>query len=129
LILLCDEDVGTGIPKALKLVGCETRYLYKLGLAGKPDPEWLTKAGRNGWLVFSYNKKILTVPNERETVIREKVGIIFLTNGTEYSHKVLRLLLAKWDTLETLWLTLERPFARFLSPNGRITAKYRDFSL
>ena len=129
MILLCDEDVGTGIPKALKLVGYETRYLHKLGLAGKPDPEWLTKAGRNGWLLFSYNKKILKVPNERETVIREKVGIIFLTNGTEYNHKVLRLLLAKWDTFELLWSTIERPFARFLSPNGRLSDKYKDYQL
>ena len=129
MILLCDEDVGTGIPRALKLVGCETRYLYRLGLAGKPDPVWLAKAGQNGWLVFSYNKKILKVPNERETIIREKVGIIFLTNGTEYNRKVLRLLLTKWDIFELLWSTVERPFARFLSPNGRLSDKYKDYQL
>lgn len=129
MILLCDEDVGTGIPKALKLVGCEAKYLHRLGLAGKPDPEWLTKAGRSGWLVFSYNKKILKVPSERETVIREKVGIIFLTNGTEYNRIVLRLLLKKWDTFELLWSTVERPFARFLSPNGRLSDKYKDYQL
>ena len=129
MILLCDEDVGTGIPKALNLVDCETRYLRKLGLAGKPDKKWLAIAGQNKWLVFSYNKKILKVPSERETVIREKVGIIFLTNGTEYNRNVLRLLLAKWDTFELLWSTTERPFARFLSPNGRLSDKYRDYQL
>ena len=129
MILLCDEDVGTGIPKALNLVGCETRYLRNLGLAGKPDVEWLTIAGQNEWLVFSYNKKILKVPNERETVIREKVGIIFLTNGQEYNRNVLRLLLLKWDTFELFWSTVARPFARFLSPNGRLSSKYRDFQL
>ena len=129
MILLCDEDIGTGIPKALNLVGCDTKYLHKLGWAGKPDIEWLAKAGQNEWLVFSYNKKILKVPNERETVIREKVGIIFLTNGTEYNRKVLRLLLAKWDTFELLYSTVERPFARFLSPNGHLNDKYRDYKL
>ncbi len=129
MILLCDEDVGTGVPKALKLVGLESRYLRQLGLAGKPDTEWLAKAGQNEWLVFSYNKKILKVPNERETIIREKVGIIFLTNGTEYNRNVLRLLLAKWDTFELLWSTVERPFARFLSPNGRLSDKYKDYQL
>ncbi len=103
--------------------------LRRLGLAGKPDAVWLAKAGQNGWLVFSYNKKILEVPNERETIIREKVGIIFLTNGTEYNRKVLRLLLTKWDTFELFWSTVERPFARFLSPNGRLSDKYKDYQL
>ena len=129
MILLCDEDVGTSVPKALNLVGCETKYMRKLGWAGKPDVEWLSKAGQNEWLVFSYNKKILKVPSERETIIREKVGIIFLTNGTEYTRKVLRLLLTKWDTFELFWATVERPFARFLSPNGRLSDKYKDYQL
>ena len=78
MILHCDEDVGTGIPKALNLVGYETRYLRKLGLAGKPDTIWLTKAGQNGWLVLSYNKKMLKVPNELLSII---VRDVWLTKG------------------------------------------------
>ena len=129
MILLCDEDIGTGVPKALTLVGYKAKSLYGLHLAGRPDEDWLAIAGQKGWLVFSENKKILKVPIERDAVIREKVGIIFLTNGSEYNHKVLKLLLTKWDTLELLWLTLERPFVRFLSPNGRLADKYRDYQL
>jgi hypothetical protein len=129
LILLCDEDVGIGIPKALSLVNCKTLSLHQLHLAGRPDVEWLTLAGQKEWLVFSHNKKILKVPSERETIIREKVGIIFLTNGQEYTRMVLKLLLTKWDTLELLWVTVQRPFARFLSPKGRLTDKYKDYQL
>ena len=129
MILLCDEDVGTGIPKALTLVNCKALSLRQLHLAGRPDVEWLTLAGQKEWLVFSYNKKILKVPSERETIIREKVGIVFLTNGQEYARTVLKLLLTKWDVLELLWDTEDRPFARFLSPNGRFAEKYKDFKL
>lgn len=129
MILLCDENVGTGIPKALNLVGYEVKYLLQLGLAGQPDTVWLSIAGQNGWLVFSYDKKMLKVPGERETIIREKVGIVFLTSGTEYNAKVLKLLLSKWDILEFLWDNEERPFARFLSPNGRMSHKFKDFQL
>ena len=64
MILLCDEDVGAGIPHALSDVGLNALGLYKLGLGGKSDVEWLEVAGRNGWLVFSHNKKMLTVPRE-----------------------------------------------------------------
>jgi len=129
LILLCDEDVGTGIPKALDLVGCETKSLRGLEWAGKPDTWWLAQAGQNRWLVLSCNKKMLKVPNERDTIVLEKVGVVFLTSGQEYSRAVLRLLLSKWDTLELLWNKLERPFAYFLSPNGRLSAKYKDYQL
>ena len=129
MILLCDENIGTGIPKALTLVDCKARSLYELHMAGRPDTEWLPIAGKKEWLVFSDDKKMLKVPNERETIIHEKVGIIFLTNGQEYVRKVLKLLLTKWDDLESLWDTTERPFARFLSPNGRLTDKYKDYQL
>ena len=92
---------------------------------GKPDTEWLTRAGQKGWLVLSKNKKMLMVDYERETIIREKVGIIFLTEDIQDQHKLLRLILNKWE-----WIcqqdTRERPFASFLHPSGRTSEVYRD---
>jgi len=129
LVLLCDENVGTGVPKALYLVGYNTHSLIELKWGGKPDTEWLAMAGEKEWLVYSCNKKILFVPDERDTIIQKKVGIVFLTNGEEHPAKVLRLLLTKWETLELLWQTAERPFARFLYPNGRLTTRYRNLQL
>lgn len=129
MILLCDENVGTGVPKALELVGYSTHSIVGLGWKGQLDEQWLSRAGQNQWLVFSCNKKMLLVPKQRNIIIQERVGIIFLTNGEEYTAKVLRLLLTKWDTLELLWGTTERPFARFLSPNGRLATKYKHYQL
>ncbi|MBE9470424.1 MAG: hypothetical protein KAX23_04840 [Dehalococcoidia bacterium] len=128
-ILLCDEDIGTRIPRALTLVGCEARSLRELGWGGWLDVKWLALAGEKQWLVFSCNKKILKVPDEREAIIRGKVGIVFLTSGEENIARVLKLLLAKWEILELLWDTTERPFARFLSLHGRLTDKFKDYQL
>ena len=50
MILLCDEDVGTGIPHALADAGLQARALVKIGLAGMDDTDWLPVAGRNRWL-------------------------------------------------------------------------------
>jgi hypothetical protein len=129
LILVCDENIGTGVPRALALVGYDTQYFVNLSWAGKKDEEWLPLIGQNQWLLFSCNKKMLLVPSERECIIKNKVGVVFLTNGEEYPAKVLRLLLSKWHILELLWDTTEKPFARFLSPNGKLTTKYRNFQL
>jgi hypothetical protein len=119
VILVCDEDVGTRIPQALKLVGLNVLSFKDSGLSSVPDVQWLTDAGRRNWLVFSCNKRMLDVPVERETIIREKVGIVFLTSGQEWLPNTLRLILTKWEWLELIDTITPRPFAYYLYPSGR----------
>lgn len=127
--LLCDEDVGTGVPRALYSVGYDARALIDLGWRGFPDIRWLTLAAQNDWLVLSCNKKMLLVPEERDTINRERLGIVYLTHGEEHPPQVLGLLLKKWGDLELLDNTQQRPFAWFLSPRGGLTQTYRHFKL
>ncbi len=124
MILLCDEDVGTGIPHALADVGFNARALVKMGWGGKDDTEWLKIVGQNGWLVFSHNKKMLAVAREKRTILDYSVGIIFLTTGEENTANQLKMLLNRWSTLELLNSITPRPFARFIRANGHITEKY-----
>ena len=102
MILLCDEDIGTNVPKALRLVRYRTMSLVQKGWRSWEDTEWLTIAGEKGWLVFSANKKMLKVPEERETIINKKVGIVFLNNGEERIDQVLRMLLNKWSWFQKI---------------------------
>lgn len=118
-MLVCDENVGTKVPKALKLVGLRVISLADSFGLGKDDVEWLSEVGKRGWLAFSCNKKMLDVPWERDTIIAEKVGIVFLTSGQEYLPRILRLLLNKWEWLEHIDQTTPRPFAYYLYPYGR----------
>lgn len=128
MILLCDEDVGTGVPRALGWVGYPAHALYDCGLGGTPDERWLPIAGQGGLLVFSRNKKMLRVPRQRQIIIDQKVGIVFLTHGQESPAGMLRLLLNRWDKLELLDSSEPRPFARFISPNGKLSYKFRNFA-
>jgi hypothetical protein len=120
---LCDEDIGTGIPQALELVGFEAMSLAKRGWLSTPDVQWLTHAGRQAWIVLSCNKKMLEVPQERDTIVRERVGIVFLTSGEENLPKTFRLLLGKMDWFETIDMLVPRPFAYYLYPRGRTVKK------
>ena len=129
MVLVFDEDCGTGIPKALWLVGYTTHNLFELGWSGKKDIEWLPWVGQNGWLLFSYNRKQLEVPTERNAIIDNRVGVVYLTTGEESAPRVLLLLLKKWGALELLDDGIERPFVRFLHPNGHITETYRGVQL
>ncbi len=129
MILLCDEDVGTGVPKALVAVGYGARSLRGMSWGGRADEFWLTRAGRLGWLVLSCNKGMLKVKAEKDTIVRERVGIVFLTTGEDYPPTVLLRLLKKWSDLELLWNTTPRPFARFLFANNRLSDTFRDYRL
>jgi hypothetical protein len=96
------------------------------GWLGKKDTDWLAIAGQQKWLAFSGNRKILKVPSERQTLIKEKVGIVFLTSGQEKLPQTLCLLLKKWDKLELIDETEPRPFAYFLYPNGILSKQPLD---
>lgn len=120
MILFTDEDMGTTIPRFLKRIGLkEIRWLIGMFPQGAEDVLWLARAGRQGWLVFSCNKAMLNVEVERDTIIREKVGIVFLTSGQENLANIARLLLNKWTWLESIDQNIERPFVFFLYPSGR----------
>ncbi len=126
MILFCDEDLGLGVPKALRLVGLPVQDVitrYKPEKRGKSvtDVFWLTDVGRHGWLALSCNKDMLNVQFERETIERENVGIVYLTNGQENSVDVLRLVLNKWSWLEAINDTAIRPFVYTISIKGRAT--------
>ena len=129
MILMCDEDIGRGIPHALSDVGYSTVSVAQRGWIGRPDTELLTTAGRNGWVFFSANKKMLQVPHERDAIVNNNVGVIFLTNGEERIVKILQLLLRKWDDLDLLDRTEPRSFVRFLNMRGQLLNQYRDLRL
>ena len=127
--LLCDEDVGTSVPRALSAVGFPARSLVSMRWNGKPDEFWLEKAGQLELLVLSRNVGMLKVEAERDAITRWGVGIVFLTNAQRPPSEVLLQLLKKWDDLEHLWQTTPRPFARFLTAHNRILNKFRTYRL
>ena len=124
--LLCDEDVGTGVPNALHEVDRYARSLVGRGWGGRADVDWLAAAGQEGWLVFSYNKKMLLVPDERATIESEQVGIVFATTQLSPADALL-LLLRKWKDLELLDNSQPKPFARFLDRRGVLRQQYQRF--
>ena len=129
MILLCDEDIGRGVPHALSDVGSRTVSIAQQGWIGRPDIELLETAGQRGWLFLSANKKMLQVPHERDAIVVNNVGAVFLTSGEERIVKVLQLLLRKWGDLVLLDRTEPRPFVRFLNMRGQLLNQYRELKL
>lgn len=116
-----DENIGSRIPRALKLLklrvipGVSKRYG-----GGQDDIDYLRRAGQRGWLAISANKHMLDVKEERDAIISEKVGIVFTTEGQMHRPKLMLLLLRKWDWFEAIDREEKRPFAFYLYPSSRI---------
>ncbi len=120
MILYCDEDVGTKVPRALKLVGLRAISAVGKGAVSEPDIQWLTRVGNRGWLGLSCNKNILNVPEEKDVIVSNKVGIVFLSSGNLHPKDKLLLILRKWQWIETIDINEKRPFAFFIYPNGQV---------
>ena len=125
--LLCDEDVGTGIPTALHAVDLPGQSLRRLGMGGAPDVEWLEFAGREGWLVFSYNWRMIREPEELAAIRGHNVGVVIGVPQMR-PRDALLLLLRQWDALERLDQA-PRPFVRYLGPRGGLRSAYRSLPL
>jgi hypothetical protein len=122
--LFFDEDVGKGIPEALRHVGIrDVEYIGRDPRLGKgtPDEAWLPFVGQRGYLVFSFNTGILYAEGQRSLLISERVGAVFLTTGRARAVDVLRLILNEWTWLETIDVSTPRPFAYLLTLSGRKT--------
>lgn len=119
-----DENMGSKVPSALKTLGLRViPGVKKQYGGGQNDIQYLTRAGQKGWLAISANKDMLNVKDEKDTIIAEKVGIVFITDGQMKRPELMLLLLKKWDWLETIDKDEQRPFAFFLYPAGRAKKK------
>ncbi len=120
-----DEDVGTGVPQALRRVGisCEwvaKRFRNKGGVGrGTPDELWIPYAGRRGMLVFSCNKAILETEAQLDLWLKHEVGGVFLTTGQERKDDVLLLILKRMAWFKEIHESSTRPFAFTTTIHGK----------
>ena len=130
--LFFDENVGRGVPEALRLVGLrDVQYVVSMFRAQiergtpVPDEQWIPIVGARGWLLFSEDLGILEAEEQRKLLIRSGVGAVFLHPGRVKRRDVLELLLRKWTWLETIDANEPRPFAFILNPSGRARREAR----
>ena len=115
-----DENMGIKIPEALKLLGLKViPGVSKRYGAGQKDIDYLKRSGQRGWLAISANKRMLEIQVEKETIIKEKVGIVFVTDGHMSRPALMLLLLKKWGWFEQIDANEKHPFAYYLYPQGR----------
>ncbi len=90
------------------------------GAESEPDIQWLARVGKKGWLGLSCNKDILNVPEERDALVNNGAGVVFFSTGNLHPKDKLFLLLRRWEWMEKVDSTENRPFAFYLYPTGQV---------
>lgn len=125
MILLCDEDISPRVADELQQHNYDARSFRNLGWLGRHDTDWLSLAGRIAdSMVLSCDRMMLKDP-ERQAIIDNSVGIVFLTHGQQSVGSIVRLIVDNWAQLEELHNNAPRPFARFLTPEGQLRSSFR----
>lgn len=123
--IFVDEDTGPGLARALIDAGIKDVDYVAPGrriTKGADDEEWIRDAGQNRLLVLSRNNRILFVQAQRELLIAERVGIVFLPHKATAAELV-RLTLDKLEWLRELDATQARPFAFAIYRNSQVAQK------
>lgn len=122
--LFFDENVGSGVPRALRLVRVEdVHYLTEMfSTDGRPaqgiqDEDWIPEIG-SSFLVLSRDIKLLRRPAQRELLAENAVGIICITDAYASPRDMLAFVLRRMSRLEEIDKTTSRPFAFRVSLRG-----------
>lgn len=124
--LFFDENIGRGVPEALRLVGFQdVNYAVNMfageGAAqGVADEVWIPRIGAD-WLVVSKDQQLLKRPDQMRLLVQHQIGLICITSSTARSRDLLELLLRRMSRLEEIDRGVQRPFAYRVSLRGRFT--------
>jgi hypothetical protein len=120
--IFIDEDTGVGVAQALYALKVATVDWVGNGRTirkGTPDEQWIPYVGRGQFLLLSCNVGILESEMQRNLLIQERVGAVFITSGEITRLQLMQFIMRRWDWLVTLHETHPRPFAYLTPINGR----------
>ena len=82
MTLFFDRNVGVRLPRALHRLGMDVTWHDEHFAPTTSDEEWLTEAGRRGWIVITHDTKIAVNQSERRAVIDAGVQCFVLDSGS-----------------------------------------------
>ncbi len=119
-----DENIGRGVPEALRLVGFgDVNYVVNMfaeqqAAQGVSDEAWIPRIGSD-WLVISKDQQLLKRPAQQELLARHGVGLICITSRNPRSRDLLEFMLRRMKRLEAIDREVNRPFAFRVALRGR----------
>jgi predicted nuclease of predicted toxin-antitoxin system len=121
-MILLDRSLPRSVARALQQIRPDILWFDDAFPADTPDAVWLARAGRDGWLVVTRDKRIRHRPAERQALREAGAGCFVLTARRNLSRDELYALLERMlERMVQLADTTPRPFLYGVDRAGRIT--------
>lgn len=85
-----------------------------------PDEEWLTRAGREGWVVLTKDKEIRKRPLERRALMRARVRAFVFTGGTISGIETAEVIVAALPRIHRILGDEKPPFIARITGSGDV---------
>lgn len=94
-----DRDLGKQFGEILKAGGLAVERHADHFAPDTPDDVWLAEVGRRGWVALTHDKRIRYKPNERDAVMRHRVGLLVIVGAAPFAD-LARAFVATLPTIE-----------------------------
>ena len=84
VVYFTDRDLGRRFPEILRAAGLTVERHDDHFDPQTPDVEWLEEIGNREWIAVSRDKRIRYKPNERDAVIRHRVGLLLVVGDAPF---------------------------------------------
>lgn len=126
-MIFIDRSIPRGVARALQQVRNDVRWLEDVFPHDARDIDWLRRAGAEGWLVITRDKRVTTRPDEREAIADHRVGCFCLTQKQPLNRwGYLKLVVTAMDEMERLFGATPRPFIYAVGRTGIMRPLYPD---
>ena len=117
--LFFDHNVGSHVPRALRLLRVDATWHLEHFAPTAPDAEWLPVVGSRGWVVVTHDRRLLLNPTERRAIYDARVGCFILHGGGASRWEKMRILSAAWPMMAYVMENEPPPYIWRLLPSGR----------
>lgn len=125
-VFFVDECLGRHVvPDALRDAIAPPERVETLA-QGTEDTAWLPKAGANGWVCFSKDRRLSRAPNELAALLRAGTAVFLLgeATGPEHASRIVQAL----PVIRRVLRVREIPLIARLDPDGSVTILYENGS-
>jgi hypothetical protein len=118
-MIFIDRSIPRGAADIVKRARSDCCWLEDVFDHNAADEVWLTKAGDEGWIVLTHDKKVRRRKAQRDAIMEHGVGCFIFTYKQDLKKvEIAALILAVLEEIETKFEHTPRPFIYTINKTG-----------
>ena len=115
MILFFDRDMGTSLPRALRLLRFERQfhefhYHQELFPMDSQDDTWMPQVGQWGWTIVGHDSSHHIMPNELSAIKQYNIGCFYLWGSEHKRWEKMQCFAKAYDRIVEAEATTNKPF-------------------